>query len=177
MERNALHLDGEGSHGFADAVADARRVVIVGGGQLGRRLAEQLAPVRPVHHVDEVVSAVARPRGYEASHAADVTSTAALAATGVSAEDVAVVLAGRDSRTLLVTQLLRTTFGVERVYAVLTDPRNRDTFDITGVTPICGVEPVAAAVLATTDEAATPAPPPVVDQDATTDLSRPPEPG
>jgi Trk K+ transport system NAD-binding subunit len=175
MEPDAPDRD-EGTGGFVDRVADATRVVVVGGGQAGRRLAEQLAPDRSVHHVDEDPTAVGRPQGYEANHAPDVTSTAALASTGVTAEDVAVVLAGRDSRTLLVTQLLRTAFGVERVYAVLTDPRNEDAFDIAGVTVVCGAGAVADAVLASSASAVTSDRPDVA-SDAVADVSDTPEPG
>jgi Trk K+ transport system NAD-binding subunit len=177
METNAQDPDGRETREFVDHAADATRVVIVGGGQVGRRLAEQLAPDHPVHHVDENSTAVARPRGYETSHVSDVTRTAALATTGVTAGDVAVVLAGGDSRTLLVTQLLRTTFEVDRVYAVLTDPRNRDAFDIGGVRVVCGTAAAAEAVLATTADVVAFEPPSVGQEDAATDVSNTLEPG
>jgi Trk K+ transport system NAD-binding subunit len=164
----------EGTRGVVDAEADARRVVIVGGGQLGRRLAERLVPDRSVHHVDEVATAVASPSGYEASHAPDITSATALATVDVTADDVAVVFARRDSRTLLVTQLLRTGFGVERVCAVLNDPRNRDAFDIPGVTVVCGAGAVADAVLDTTVDLATVGLRSVLDEGAATDVTNTP---
>lgn len=176
METNARDPEGEGAREFVDHVSDVTRVVIVGGGQVGRRLAEKLAPDQSVHHAHEDSTTVARPRGYETSHAPDITRREALAATGVTADDVAVVLAGRDSRTLLVTQLLRTAFDVERVYAVLTDPRNRDAFDISGVTVVCGTEAAAAAVLATADVGSVESPS-VVEQEAGTDVSDIPGPG
>ncbi|WP_380677991.1 NAD-binding protein [Salinigranum sp. GCM10025319] len=167
------------AEGMCDPVSpgtDAGRVVIVGGGQTGRRLAEQLAADRSVHHADESATALARPRGYETSHVQDVTSTTALTAIGVTADDVAIVLAGRDSRTLLVTQLLRTTFDVERIYAVLVDPRNRDAFDIPGVAVICGAAAVTDAVLDTTADVVALGHP-VVDDAAATDVTNTPEPG
>ena len=171
MRSNASDSDGDGTPRVADHVADVDRVVIVGGGHVGRRLAEQFADDRSVHHVDEVAAAVARPRGYETSHVSDVTSTATLAETGVTADDVAIVLTGQDSRTLLVTQLLRTTFGVERVYAVLIDPRNRDAFDITGVTLVCGTEVVAEAVLETSIDVVALGLPSVADDAVASDVS------
>lgn len=144
----------EGPSGF-EIPDPGSGVLIVGGGQTGRRVAEHLAADRSVHHVDDVATAVARSRGYEASHAPDLSSTAALAATGVTAGDLAVVMTGRDGLTLLVTQLLRTTFGVERIRAVLTDPRTKDAFDIPSVTVVCGASAVADAVLDTTDDSVT----------------------
>ena len=102
-----------------------------------------------MHHVDELEPAVARAGTYEATHTPDVTDAAALAATDVTPDHVAIVLTERDSRTLLATQLLRTTFDVERVRAVLTDPQTRDAFDIPGVTAVCGAGALADAVLET----------------------------
>lgn len=176
MEPNASGPERAGPRGVDPAESDPGRVVIVGGGQTGRRLAERLAADGPVHHVDENATALARSRGYETSHVPDVTSTTALAATGVTGDDVVIVLTARDSRTLLVTQLLRTTFGVERVVAVLGDPRNRDAFDIPGVAVVCGAAVVTEAVLDTTADAVRPGHPPVVD-DAATDVTNTPEPG
>ena len=168
--------EAEGTRGPVPPGIDAGGVVIVGGGQTGRRLAERLAADGSVHHVDESATAVARPRGYETSHVPDVTSTTALATTGVTADDVAIVLAGRDSRTLLVTQLLRTAFDVERIYAVLVDPRNRDAFDIPGVAVICGAAVVTDAVLDTTADAVAFGSPVVVG-DAATDVTNASGPG
>jgi len=176
METNARDAEGEGPGEFVDRVSAATRVVIVGGGQVGRRLAEHLAPDQSVHHVDEDPTTVARPRGYETTLAPDIARRGALAATGVTADDVAVVLADRDSRTLLVTQLLRTAFDVERVYAVLADPRNRDAFDISGVTVVCGTEAAATAVLETAGVGAVESPS-VVEGEAGTDVSNIPGPG
>lgn len=85
----APRSDEAGTLGFLDAEA-AAGVVIVGGGHTGRRLAEQSTSDHSVHHVDELEKAVdvdeleksvGRATGYEASHAPDVTVTAALAAT------------------------------------------------------------------------------------------------
>jgi Trk K+ transport system NAD-binding subunit len=142
--------DGSGIHPEPDA-----GVVVVGGAQVGRRIAKRLALDHPVHHVDASEAAVADPAGYETTHASNLASAAALAEADVSEGDLAIVLMRRDSQTLLVTQLLRTTFGLERVYAVLTDPRNRDAFDITGVEVICGADAIAEATLSSAGTATT----------------------
>jgi Trk K+ transport system NAD-binding subunit len=176
MVTNAPSPNGGRSSVIADVVGDAERVVIVGGGHVGRRLAEQLAPVWSVHHVDET-TAVAHSDGYETTPVPDVTALAGLAAAGVTADDVAVVLTGRDSRSLLVTQLLRTKFGVERVCVVLDDPRNRDAFDIPGVTVVCGTEAIAEAVVATTVDDSTRGARPVRNGDARGDTGEPRESG
>lgn len=124
------------------------RVFVVGGGQTGRRLAEQLAPHRPVHHVDETSIALSGAWGYATTHVPDIANAAALEVTGITAADAAVVVAGRDSRTLLVTQLLRTRFGVDHVWAVLNHPQNRGAFTIPGVTVVEGAGAVTEGVLA-----------------------------
>lgn len=84
--------------------------------------------------------------GYEASHATDLSAPAALAATGITSDDLAVVAAGRDGLTLLVVQQLRTRFGLERVLVVVEDPRNREAFDIPGVETVCAETVLSEAV-------------------------------
>lgn len=113
------------------------RVVVVGGGQVGRRLAARLARDAQVHHLDDDEGAVRDPEGYDASCAPDLTAPAALATTGADADHTAVVVTGDDGRNLLVAQHLRGRLGVGHVVVVLSDPRNRPAFDIPGVSVIC----------------------------------------
>jgi len=113
------------------------RVLVVGGGQVGRRLAERLAAGARVHHLDDDPAAVRDPADHEASLAADLTRPAALAATGVGPDDTAVVVTGDDGRNLLVAQHLRRRVGLRNVVVVPTDPRNRVAFDIPGVSVLC----------------------------------------
>jgi voltage-gated potassium channel Kch len=113
------------------------RILVVGGGQVGRRLAERLAAGARVHHLDDDPAAVRDPTEHEASLAVDLTRPAALAATGVGPNDTAVVVTGDDGRNLLVAQHLRRRVGVRKVVVVPTDPRNRVAFDIPGVSILC----------------------------------------
>jgi hypothetical protein len=140
--------DPEGASTDRGERGDDSRVLVVGGGQVGRRVAERLAADRPVHHVDTEATAVAEPSRHEASHAPDLTRVEALAATGVDAGDVAVVATGADGRNLLVTQLLRTRFGVERVHVLVEDPRTADGFDLPGVEVLPVAEVLSRAVVA-----------------------------
>ena len=112
----------------------------------GRRLAEVLASTHAVHHLDTDPNVALEPESHDASHAPDLASPSSLAATGVTSEDDAVVATGLDSRNLLVTQQLRTRFGVERLLVVLEDPRNREAFDLPGVEVVCAGETLSAAV-------------------------------
>ena len=122
------------------------QVLVVGGGQVGRRLAARLARGARVHHLDDDAGAVRDPEGYDASTASDLTAPAALAATGVDADYTAVVVTGDDGRNLLVAQHLRGRLGVGHVVVVLSDPRNRPAFDIPGVAVICRGEVLADAL-------------------------------
>ena len=131
-----------------ESLPDASRFVLVGGGQVGRVLAERLADRWEVHHLDTEPAAVADPAAHEATHATDLTTISALAAAEVTDADTVVVLTGDDGRSLLVTQLLRTAFDVGRIYVVLGDPRNGEAFDIPGVEVVCTAEVLSAAVLA-----------------------------
>jgi hypothetical protein len=125
---------------------EASRLLVVGGGHVGRRLAESLAEAHAVHHLDTDPNVVRDPDSHGTSHAPDLSSPSALAATGVTAGDDAVVATGRDSRSLLVTQQLRTRFGLERLLVVLEDPRNREAFDLPGVEVVCAGATLSAAV-------------------------------
>lgn len=122
------------------------RVLVIGGGQVGRRLAERLAATHAVHHLDTDPNVVRAGRTHSASHTQDLASPAALEATGVTGDDAAVVATGLDSRNLLVVQQLRTRLGLERLLVVLEDPRNREAFDLSGVEVVCAGAVLSSAV-------------------------------
>ncbi|MFC6938972.1 NAD-binding protein [Salinirubellus sp. GCM10025818] len=143
----ATVMDGTGTERGVDdgRHRDENRVLVVGGGQVGRRIAEGLATTHHVHHVDADPNVV-RTEAYGTSHAPDLTSPAAMARIGITAEDVAVVATGLDARNLLVVQQLRTRFGVERLLVVVEDPRNREALDLPGVTVVCAGTVLSEAV-------------------------------
>ena len=122
------------------------RVLVVGGGQVGRRLAERLAATHAVHHLDADPNVVGAAKSHAASHSRDLANPAALAATGVTDADAAVVVTGLDSRSLLVVQQLRTQLDLERLLVVLEDPRNREAFDLPGVEVVCAGAVLSSAV-------------------------------
>ena len=141
-----LAMSTDGPVDVDDRPRGDRSVLVVGGGQIGRRLAERLAATYPVHHLDTDPNVVGTEGPHAASHAPDLASPAALAATGVTGEDAAVVVTGLDSRNLLVVQQLRTRLGLERLLVVLEDPRNHEAFDLPGVEVVCTGSVVSAAV-------------------------------
>jgi Trk K+ transport system NAD-binding subunit len=132
--------DGEGRS------REGHRVLVVGGGRTGRRLAERLATAHPVHHLDTDPNVVRTGGPHATSHAPDLANPAALAATGITGDDAAVVATGLDSRNLLVVQQLRTRLGLERLLVVLEDPRNREAFELPGVEVVCAGAVLSSAV-------------------------------
>jgi Trk K+ transport system NAD-binding subunit len=120
---------------------------VIGGGHVGRALAERLAAHGPTHHLDAdpdaVEAATAAP--HAATHVDDVTAPDAIAALSPAAEDLAVVVTGHDGRNLLVAQHLRAA-GAGRVLVVPTDPRNEDLFDLPDVATLSRASALAAAV-------------------------------
>lgn len=143
----------------ADAAPDSR-LVLVGGGYVGRALAERLAAERPVRHIDAAgeptastpsielgeVEVLDGSVSYETVTVADLTSLPALRSQELLPEDLVVVLTGDDAQSLLVTQLLRTKLGAGRICVVVADPRNADAFEIPDVTVVCTAATLADAV-------------------------------
>ncbi|WP_440991858.1 NAD-binding protein [Haloarchaeobius baliensis] len=131
---------------------EAVSIVLVGGGHVGRALAEMLAGDATVRHIDTMDSTADRTTdagdrlGEETVFVPDITSLSELRAQSLDEEDLVVVLTGNDARTLLVTQLLRTKLGVTSVCAVVVDPRNADAFHIPGVDVVCTASVLADAV-------------------------------
>jgi Trk K+ transport system NAD-binding subunit len=139
----------------ADASADdlgadgtppaSSRVVVLGGGQLGRRLAGQLASEGPVHYLDDDVRAVERAaRTHEATYVSSLIDRRTLASV-LTERDLVLVATTSDSTNLLAAQLCRTAAGVSQVVVLVSDPRNRDAFP-TGVETICATAVLTAAM-------------------------------
>lgn len=121
------------------------RSLVLGGGYVGATLANHLGRA-----ADAVVFLDAHPRAVEyaeqrgvSAHVADVTSARELDRHADEDADLAVVASESDSTNLLVAQLLRVRFDVERVVVRINDPRNLDSFETLDVETVC-----ASSVLA-----------------------------
>lgn len=103
-------------------------VYVVGGGQVGYAIATRLAgDDRDVHVVDRSCPDDP-PDGVTAVEVSALDGEALAAAEADRA--TAVVVAGRDdAENLLVAQLARTRFGVDRLVAVVNDPRRLPAFE------------------------------------------------
>jgi trk system potassium uptake protein TrkA len=115
------------------------KVVIAGGGSVGRFTAEQL--VSSGHQVTIVENDRAVVREYQDHHMAGVTwhlgdacDVAVLASAGVKDADVVASVTGDDEDNLVVSLLAKQEFGVPRVVARVNNPNNYWMFnDMWGV--------------------------------------------
>ncbi len=129
--------------GFARFIAEylnviPMRVLIIGGGKVGRSLAARLED-RGENVVlieqDETILQTAREEGYTV-HDGDGTDTDVLRSAGAGNAKIVVAATGDDDVNLLVAQLAESKFDVETIIARANNPDNVDAFEDLGVRTI-----------------------------------------
>jgi NhaP-type Na+/H+ or K+/H+ antiporter len=139
--------------GFARKIAEyldviPMRVIIVGGGKVGRSLAERLEDrgenVVIVEERERVVER-ARNAGFTV-HRGDGTDTEVLRAAGGENAKTVVAATGDDDANLLVAQLSKSKFGVDRIIARANNPDNVEAFEDLGVSTISSAMATAWAI-------------------------------
>ncbi|MFC3477517.1 cation:proton antiporter domain-containing protein [Halobacterium litoreum] len=126
--------------GFARHIAEAldvipMRVIIVGGGTVGRALAERLEDRGEnvvIVEQDEQMVERTRNEGFSV-HKGDGTDTDELSAAGAENARILVAATGDDDANLLVAQLAESKFEVETIIARANNPDNVDAFEDLGV--------------------------------------------
>jgi len=124
------------------------RVIIVGGGQVGRALAERLEDRGEnvvIVEEDEDIVEIARNAGYTVEWG-DGTDTDVLRAAGAENAKTVAAATGDDDANLLVSQLAKSKFGVERVIAKANNPDNVEAFEELGVRTISSAMATAWAI-------------------------------
>jgi len=124
------------------------RVLIIGGGKVGRTLAERLEDrgenVVLIENDVEVVE-IARNSGFTVHHG-DGTDTDVLQSAGAENARTVVAATGDDDVNLLVAQLAKSKFAPDNILARVNNPNNVDAFEELGVRTISSVLATAQAL-------------------------------
>jgi len=139
--------------GLARQIADQlgvspMRTIIVGGGRVGRTLAQRLenrGEFVIIVEDDETNLQTARDAGFTV-HAGDGTETPVLREVGIDDAKMVVAATGDDNDNLLLCQLAASKFDVEKVYARVNQPGNVDAFRSLDVTAIDAPTATALAI-------------------------------
>jgi trk system potassium uptake protein TrkA len=114
-------------------------VIVIGGGKVGANVARNL--LRSGHEVVLIESDRGRFESLEAEFRplailGDATELYVLERAGIKRPpDIVVAVTGDDEDNIIICQLAKEKYGVEKVIARVNDPRNQDHFDLLGVAP------------------------------------------
>lgn len=125
--------------------------IVVGGGKIGanvtRSLIENGKEVVVVERVQERADKLEEEFGHRVVHG-DGTEIYVLETAGIARPpDLVVAVTGDDEDNLIIAQLARERYRVEKVIARVNDPRNQPHFDLLGVsTTVCPTQRIMALI-------------------------------
>ncbi|MGD9694348.1 MAG: TrkA family potassium uptake protein [Thermoleophilia bacterium] len=125
--------------------------IVVGGGKMGANLTRQLAKRDSEVVVVEAAQARADVLEAEFGHRVvhgDGTELYVLERAGISRPpDIVVAVTGDDEDNLIISQLARERYAVQKVIARVNDPRNQEHFDLLGISPtVCPTQRIMALI-------------------------------
>ena len=126
-------------------------VIVLGGGKVGANVARSL--VRGGHEVVVVEADRARFDTIEAEFRpfailGDATELYVLERAGIKRPpDIVVAATGDDEDNIVICQLAKEKYGVEKVIARVNDPRNQEHFDLLEIRPTVAATPMILALI------------------------------
>src|ERR671925_1408920 len=131
-------------------------VLIAGGGKVGANLARTLLKARHGHAGHEVTLIEQRRDRFEKLEdefehqvqLGDATELHVLERAGIARPpDIVVAATGDDEDNMVICQIAREKYGVEKVIARVNDPRNQAHFDLLGISPtVCATSNIMALI-------------------------------
>jgi len=126
-------------------------VIVLGGGKVGANVARSL--VGAGHEVVLVEADRARFETIEAEFRpfailGDATELYVLERAGIKRPpDIVVAATGDDEDNIVICQLAKEKYGVQKVIARVNDPRNQEHFDLLGIRPTVAATPMILALI------------------------------
>ncbi len=125
-------------------------ILIAGGGKVGRNLTKDLLAMG--HEVTVIERRADRYHSLEEEFEhvvqhGDATELHVLERCGVRRAGLVVAVTGDDEDNIIVCQVARDGYGVERSVARVNDPRNQEAFDLLGIAPtVCATTSIMALI-------------------------------
>ena len=125
-------------------------ILIAGGGKVGRNLTKDLLAMG--HEVTMIEQRADRYHSLEEEFEhvvqhGDATELHVLERCGVRRAGLVVAVTGDDEDNIIVCQVARDGYGVERTVARVNDPRNQEAFDLLGISPtVCATTSIMSLI-------------------------------